>query len=98
VKINHPIIIRFSAWNHPIWNVITERRLPNRPIIDRFFSANRPILRTESSSIRQVQKQQSSRVVKWGQGDRLKRLNAIAIRQMKVLTAQSLKQLEGGKQ
>ena len=31
------------------------------------------------------------------QGDRLKRLNAIAIRQMKVLTARSVKQLEGGK-
>ena len=32
------------------------------------------------------------------QGDRLKRLNAIAIRQMKTLTARSLKQLEGGKE
>jgi hypothetical protein len=31
------------------------------------------------------------------QGDRLKRLNAIAIRQMQVLTARGLKQLEGGK-
>lgn len=31
------------------------------------------------------------------QGDRLKRLNAIAIRQMKVLTARSVKQLEGEK-
>ena len=30
------------------------------------------------------------------QGDRLKRLNAIAIRQMQTLTARSLKQLEGG--
>ena len=32
------------------------------------------------------------------QGDRLKRLNAIAIRQMQTLTARSLKQLEGGKE
>ena len=30
------------------------------------------------------------------QGDRLKRLNAIAIRQMQTLTARTVKQLEGG--
>jgi hypothetical protein len=31
------------------------------------------------------------------QSDRIKRLNAIAIRQMQTLTARTVKQLEGGK-
>ncbi len=34
--------------------------------------------------------------MKLPQGDRLKRLNAIAIRQMRTLTVRTAKQLEGG--